>query len=74
MVTVNNIVYVIFEHGIGQVTFQPTQPGVSPDMMQDVILLQDSYGSIWKDSIIEAAGVIYGVDSVAKKIWCIANK
>lgn len=74
MVTVNNIVYVIFEHGIGQVTFQPTQPGVSPEMMQDVILLQDSYGSIWKDSIIDAAGVIYGVDSVAKKIWCIANK
>lgn len=74
MITVNNIVYVIFEHGIGQVTFQPTHPGVSPEMMQDVILLQDSYGSIWKDSIIEAAGVIYGVDSVAKKIWCIANK
>jgi hypothetical protein len=41
--------------------------------MQDVILLTDNYGSIWKDSVIDAGGVIYGVDSVAKKIWSIAN-
>lgn len=73
MVTVNNITYIVFEHGIGQITFKPTHSGVSPEMMQDVILLTDSYGSIWKDSVIDAGGVIFGVDSVAKKIWCIAN-
>lgn len=74
LVTVGNIIYVIFEHGIGQVTFQPTQAGFSPEMMQDVILLTDNYGSIWKDSIILANNVVYGVDSVAKKIWCISGK
>jgi hypothetical protein len=42
-------------------------------MMQDVIMLTDTFGSIWKDSIIEANGVVYGVDSVAKKIWYIAE-
>ena len=74
MLTVNNMVYIVFEHGIGQVTFQPTHAGQSPEMMQDVILLRDDIGSIWKDSVIIADDVIFGVDSVAKKIWRIANK
>ena len=73
MITVNNITYTIFEHGIGYTTFKATESGDLPQLMQDVILLTDNYGSIWKDSVIDAGGVIYGVDSVAKKIWSIAN-
>jgi hypothetical protein len=29
---------------------------------------------MWKDSVILANGVVYGVDSVAKKIWSISNE
>ena len=32
-------------------------------------VLSNTYGSIWKDSIIQTIGTIYGVDTVAKKIW-----
>jgi hypothetical protein len=31
------------------------------------------YGSQWKDSIIKTPGGVYGVDTVAKKIWRIKN-
>ena len=32
-------------------------------------VLSNTYGSIWKDSVIQTVGVIYGIDTVAKKIW-----
>jgi len=32
-------------------------------------VLSNTYGSIWKDSVIQTIGVIYGIDTVAKKIW-----
>ena len=33
------------------------------------MVVSPTYGSMWKDSIIESQGYIYGLDSVAKVIW-----
>jgi hypothetical protein len=35
-------------------------------------VLSNTYGSIWKDSIIQTGDTIYGVDTVAKKIWKVS--
>jgi len=32
-------------------------------------VLSSNYGSIWKDSVIETVNIIYGIDTIAKKIW-----
>ena len=32
-------------------------------------VLSNTFGSIWKDSVIMSVNTIYGVDTVAKKIW-----
>lgn len=32
-------------------------------------VLSNTFGSIWKDSIVMSVNTIYGVDTVAKKIW-----
>jgi len=33
------------------------------------IVITDSFGSMWKDSVIATKSGVYGVDTVAKKIW-----
>lgn len=40
--------------------------GVLPE---NVVPLSTDFGSAWKESIIQTHNYIYGVDSVAKKIW-----
>ena len=35
-------------------------------------ILSDCYGTQWPDSVIKTPSGIYGVDTVAKKIWRIA--
>ena len=32
-------------------------------------VLSNTFGSIWKDSVIMSVNTIYGVDTIAKKIW-----
>jgi hypothetical protein len=39
---------------------------VLPDTM---VVLSSTYGTQWPDSIIKTSSGIYGVDTVAKKIW-----
>ena len=36
--------------------------------------ISDSIGSTWKDSVIKAPSGIYGIDTVAKKIWRFNGK
>ena len=79
----NGALIIIFEHGIaklnvnekvqvseaGQVYIQslgvlPTQP----------MIISDMYGSQWKDSIIQTPTGLYGVDTVAKKIWYLTSQ
>ena len=63
-----NSLLIVFEHGIGLVTLNnlATHPS---QILSDLNVISDIYGSQWKDSIIKTPSGIYGVDTVAKKIW-----
>jgi hypothetical protein len=37
------------------------------------MILSDTYGSMWKDSIVLTPQGLYGVDTVAKVIWMISG-
>lgn len=60
-------IYIIFEHGIGYISFTQGQQGGLD--LSSVQMLNHTYGSMWKDSIIETDFGIFGVDTVAKVIW-----
>jgi hypothetical protein len=63
---------VIFEHGIGIVTIDNTSEHAS-QILSDLTVISDTYGSQWKDSIIHTPSGVYGVDTVAKKIWRVKD-
>ena len=68
----NNSIIVIFEHGIGMIKINNSAQQAF-QVLSDLIVINDSYGSQWKDSIIKTPNGIYGIDTVAKKIWRITN-
>lgn len=84
ILSLGNLLIVIFDHGIGllEVNRNPqNQQELSPYLASKSVLPTDiqeitaDYGSMWKDSVIQTpSGVIYGVDTVAKKIWRLAGK
>lgn len=64
---------VVFEHGIGILALND-QMSQAENALQFLpaelnMVVSPTYGSLWKDSIIETQGYIYGLDSVAKVIW-----
>lgn len=68
LVEMKDSILVVFEHGIGLVAInnsaeQPSQ------VLSDLKVISDTYGSQWKDSIVKTPIGVYGVDTVAKKIW-----
>jgi hypothetical protein len=63
-----NSLLIVFEHGIGLVAIN-NQTEYSSQVLSDLNMISDTYGSQWKDSIIKTPSGIYGVDTVAKKIW-----
>ena len=63
-----NTLLVVFEHGIGLIKIDNTAEQPSR-VLSDLTIISDAYGSQWKDSIIKTPSGIYGVDTVAKKIW-----
>ena len=69
-----NYTYIIFKHGIGVLDMFSAlkgSEGKPENFLPDVAIIDDTHGSIWKDSIISTPLGIYGVDSVAKCIWRI---
>lgn len=73
-----NRLIVIFQHGIGQLnidTSPKTETETSQYMAMRSVLsgiapISEMYGSMWQDSvIITPQHAIYGVDTVARKIW-----
>ena len=72
LIELQNALCVVFEHGVGLITINNDAEYPS-QILSDVQMLSDMYGSQWKDSIIKTPGGIYGVDTVAKKIWRIKN-
>ena len=83
LVSIQNTLLVVFQHGMGllPVNTTPTNEleaspylafrSVLPPSIQEV---SSTIGSMWKDSVIQSTtGAVYGVDTVAKKIWVFAN-
>ena len=63
-----NALLIVFEHGIGLVSIN-NQAEHSSQILSDLNVISDTYGSQWKDSIIKTPSGVYGVDTIAKKIW-----
>ena len=70
----------VFEHGIVKLAINqqtpisqnPEEPvfvGAHNVLPENMIVISDTIGSQWKDSILKTDTCIYGVDTHAKKIW-----
>ena len=68
LIELKNALIVVFEHGIGMVSINNNAEHPS-QVLSDIDIISDTYGSQWKDSIVKTPSGIYGVDTVAKKIW-----
>lgn len=68
LIELKNALLIVFEHGIGLVSINNSAEHPS-QVLSDLNIISDTYGSQWKDSIIKTPSGIYGVDTVAKKIW-----
>jgi hypothetical protein len=72
LIEYQNQLIVVFEHGIGLITINNSSEHTS-QILSDLTVISDTYGSQWKDSIIQTPGGLYGVDTVARKIWRVKN-
>ena len=72
LIEMKNTLLVVFEHGIGLITINNSAEHPS-QVLSDLNIISDVYGSQWKDSIIKTPSGVYGVDTVAKKIWRVKN-
>ena len=70
LIEIQESLLVVFEHGVGLITINNSSEHPS-QVLSDLKVISDTYGSQWKDSIIKTPNGIYGVDTVAKKIWRI---
>ena len=68
LIELKNALLIVFEHGIGLVAIDNTTDKPS-QVLSDLNIISDTYGSQWKDSVIKTPSGVYGVDTVAKKIW-----
>ena len=68
LIELKNALLIVFEHGIGLVSINNSAEYPS-QILSDLNIISDTYGSQWKDSIIKTPSGVYGVDTVAKKIW-----
>ena len=68
LIELKNALLIVFEHGVGLVSINNSAEHPS-QILSDLNIISDTYGSQWKDSIIKTPSGVYGVDTVAKKIW-----
>ena len=77
--------FCVFEHGlaiipVNEKALLQTTEGANIHMygagvlQKQVVLISDSVGSSWKDSIIKTPVAIYGVDTNTHKIWRYSNE
>ena len=70
----------VFEHGVALIPVNervlagegdggPTYINTSNVLPENPKVISDTFGSQWRESIIQTPHYIYGVDTVAKKIW-----
>ena len=72
LIELQNALLVVFEHGVGVITINNSAEHPS-QILSDVKIINDMYGSQWKDSIIKTPSGVYGVDTIAKKIWRVRD-
>lgn len=77
---------VVFEHGIGiavinerilsgQSDGEPVFINTNNVLPEELTIITDTYGSQWSESIIKSeSGYVYGVDTIAKKIWRVKGQ
>ena len=79
-------ILVIFEHGIGVAVVnervlagngdgEPVFINTQNVLPEELTLITDTYGTQWPESVVKTeAGYVYGVDTVAKKIWRVKGQ
>ena len=79
-------ILVVFEHGIGvavinerilsgQSDGEPVFINTKNVLPEELTIITDTYGTQWPESVVKSeAGYVYGVDTVAKKIWRIKGQ
>lgn len=71
---------IIFEHGVGLIPINErvqTGSGEGGEVFlnsnkilpEKPMMLSKTFGSQWKDSIVKSERFVYGIDTIAKKIW-----
>lgn len=79
--TVGKDLLVVFEHGVGTISVNQERllktdtveiAVGAAQVLSEIKMLSDQFGSQWPESICQTDQYIYGVDTVAKKIWRVA--
>ena len=77
---------VVFEHAIGIAVInervlagegdgEPVFINTNNVLPEELTIITDTYGTQWGDSVVKSeAGYVYGVDTVAKKIWRVKGQ
>ena len=80
LIDIHSNLLIIFEHGVALVAVNERVLAGNGDggsvfintqnvLPQTPLILSDIYGSQWADSVIKTQKYIYGVDTIAKKVW-----
>ena len=77
---------VVFEHAIGIAVINERVIAGSSDgepvfinsknvLPEELTIISDTYGTQWGDSVVKSeAGYVYGIDTIAKKIWRVKGQ
>lgn len=86
LVEVDGNILVIFEHGIGLAAINERILAGQGDggevfintknvLPEELLIITNTYGTQWGESVVKSeAGYVYGVDTIAKKIWRVKGQ
>ena len=85
LIEFNNNLIVIFEHAIAYIEVNERMVATNAEsgngyiytykpLAEKLVMITDSFGSQWPESVIKTPTGVYGVDTVAKKIWKCSAK
>ena len=86
LVSFEGYLLVVFEHAIGVAVInerilagtgdgEPVFINTKNVLPEELTIITDTYGTQWGDSVVKSeAGYVYGVDTIAKKIWRVKGQ
>ncbi len=86
LVELGGYLLVVFEHAIGIAVVnervlagtgdgEPVFINTQNVLPEELTIITDTYGSQWPESVVKSeAGYVYGVDTIAKKIWRVKGQ